>query len=83
MSVPKCDGSVKGTSKTDNVSENTVIDPLMLAYILNSKFNMGVPLYRQERLFNEQGLKNTRHLMSALIMYVGNKIIDNLEPVLE
>ena len=71
------------TPKTDNILENTVVDPLMLADILNSKFNMGVPLYRQERLFNEQGLKITRHLMSALIMYVGKKIIDNLEPVLE
>ena len=80
---PKCDGSLKSTAKTDNVLENTVIDPLMLADILNSKFNMGVPLYRQERLFNEQGLKISRHLMSALIMYVGKKIIDNLEPVLE
>ena len=80
---PKCDGSVKSTSKTDNILENTVVDPLMLADILNSKFNMGVPLYRQERLFKEQGLKITRHLMSALIMYVGKKIIDNLEPVLE
>ena len=80
---PKCDVSVKSTPKTDNILENTVVDPLMLADILNSKFNMGVPLYRQERLFNEQGLKITRHLMSALIMYVGKKIIDNLEPVLE
>ena len=80
---PKCDGSVKSTPKTDNILENTVVDPLMLADILNSKFNMGVPLYRQERLFKEQGLKITRHLMSALIMYVGKKIIDNLEPVLE
>ena len=80
---PKCDGSVKSTPKTDNILENTVVDPLMLADILNSKFNMGVPLYRQERLFNEQGVKITRHLMSALIMYVGKKIIDNLEPVLE
>ncbi|MSU07324.1 IS66 family transposase [Spirochaetales bacterium NM-380-WT-3C1] len=80
---PKCDGSVKSTPKTDNILENTVVDPLMLADILNSKFNMGVPLYRQERLFKEQGVKITRHLMSALIMYVGKKIIDNLEPVLE
>ena len=80
---PKCDGSGKSTPKTDNILENTVVDPLMLADILNSKFNMGVPLYRQERLFNEQGVKITRHLMSALIMYVGKKIIDNLEPVLE
>ena len=80
---PKCDGYVKSTPKTDNILENTVVDPLMLADILNSKFNMGVPLYRQERLFKEQGLKITRHLMSALIMYVGKKIIDNLEPVLE
>ena len=80
---PRCDGSAKGTPKTDNILENTVVDPLMLADILNSKFNMGVPLYRQERLFKEQGLKITRHLMSALIMYVGKRIIDNLEPVLE
>ena len=80
---PRCDGSAKGIPKTDNILENTVVDPLMLADILNSKFNMGVPLYRQERLFKEQGLKITRHLMSALIMYVGKRIIDNLEPVLE
>ena len=45
---PRCDGSAKGTPKTDNILENTVVDPLMLADILNSKFNMGVPLYRQQ-----------------------------------
>ena len=80
---PRCDGSARCAPKTDNILEDTVVDPLMLADILNGKFNMGVPLYRQERLFREQGLGISRHLMSALIMYAGRRIIDNLEPVLE
>lgn len=82
---PTCeeDNSNSKTVPTGNVLETTVIDPLFLADVLNSKFNMGVPLYRQERLFKEQGLDISRFLLSASIMRAGNQIIDNLAPLLE
>ena len=78
-----CSEGARQTVHTDNILENTVADPLLLADILNSKFNMGVPLYRQERLFSEQGLGITRQLMSSMIMRAGGRIMDNLEPLLE
>ena len=78
-----CSEGTKQTVYSDNILENSVADPLLLADILNSKFNMGVPLYRQERLFAEQGLGITRQLMSSIIMRVGGRIMDNLEPMLE
>ncbi len=78
-----CGEGTRQTVHSDNILENSVADPLLLADILNSKFNMGVPLYRQERLFAEQGLGISRQLMSSIIMRVGGRIMDNLEPMLE
>ncbi|MDY4798226.1 MAG: IS66 family transposase [Bullifex sp.] len=78
-----CSEGARQTVHSDSIPENTVADPLLLADILNSKFNMGVPLYRQERLFSEQGLGITRQLMSSMIMRAGGRIMDNLEPLLE
>lgn len=79
----KCSEGARQTVHSDSILENTVADPLLLADILNGKFNMGVPLYRQERLFSEQGLGITRQLMSSMIMRAGGRIMDNLEPLLE
>ena len=78
-----CSEGARQTVHSDSILENTVADPLLLADILNGKFNMGVPLYRQERLFSEQGLGITRQLMSSMIMRAEGRIMDNLEPLLE
>lgn len=38
--------------------------PSLLSYIIDNKFNKALPLYRQEVMFNQMGLKLSRQTMA-------------------
>lgn len=80
---PNCDKTTPEVVDSGNLLNGTICDPLLLADSINAKFNLGTPLYRQERAFRESGIKISRQLLSSWIMRSGMKLLDNLEPILE
>lgn len=52
--------------------------PSLLAQIISSKMHYGLPLYRQEKLFNQAGIELSRQTMSRWLI----SCADKLEPLL-
>ncbi len=52
--------------------------PSLLAQIISSKMHYGLPLYRQEKLFNQAGIELSRQTMSRWLITCADK----LEPLL-
>ena len=69
------------TPVTGSMLDGTVCDPTLLAQIVENKFSYAQPLYRQAEMFKDIGL--SRFTMSAWLMKVGNRLVENLVPCLE
>jgi transposase len=48
----------------DSIIFKSFASPSLLSYIIDNKFNKGLPLYRQEVMFNQIGLKLSRQTMA-------------------
>lgn len=80
--TPEKDGGrLVETPSTGNMLDGTICDPSLLANIITNKYQMGLPLYRQQMLFDDVGL--SRHTMSSWLMKVGDRLMDNMAPLLE
>ena len=74
----------KHTPETGNMLQGTICDPMLLAHIINNKMGLGLPLYRQEQMFNlGDELKISRQVMSAWMMKTGRELLKHLYPALQ
>lgn len=65
----KCeDDSIKSKMYKANMKDSVIYksfaSPSLLSYIIDNKFNKALPLYRQEVMFNQLGLKLSRQTMA-------------------
>ena len=56
------------------VIPKSMATPSLLAQIISSKMHYGMPLYRQEKLFNEAGIELSRQTMSRWLITCAQKL---------
>ncbi|WP_445428799.1 IS66 family transposase [Alishewanella sp. HL-SH05] len=56
------------------VIPKSMATPSLLAQIISSKMHYGMPLYRQEKLFNEAGIELSRQTMSRWLITCADKL---------
>ncbi|WP_445426049.1 IS66 family transposase [Alishewanella sp. HL-SH06] len=56
------------------VIPKSMATPSLLAQIISSKMHYGMPLYRQEKLFNEAGIELSRQTMSRWLITCAEKL---------
>lgn len=69
------------TPITGNMLDGMVCDPTLLSQVVENKFSLAQPLYRQEKQFSDVGL--SRFTMSSWLMRVGERLEANMAPCLE
>lgn len=75
---PECDGHVRRAPLPKTAIPKSMAGPGLLAYIATSKYGDGLPLYRQEHMWQRLGVDIPRATMAGWMIKVG----DLLTPVL-
>jgi transposase len=65
------------------VLPGSIVSPSMIACVMNQKFVMGLPLYRQEQDFARQGVKISRQTMANWMIQGSEKWLSSLYELLE
>jgi transposase len=60
------------------VLPKSMVSPSLLAYIMNEKFVMGTPLYRQEQSFKRNSIPISRQNMANWVIYGANTHLNHL-----
>ena len=71
---PCCDGYVVTASKPKQPIEKAIASPGLLAYIITSKYQDSLPLYRQESIFQRIGVDLKRHTLAQWMIQCGQLI---------
>lgn len=70
----KCEETIKTAQGPLSPIPKSVASPTLLAYILVSKFQDHLPLYRQEQMFNRIGIDLPRNTLSAWVIRCGERL---------
>lgn len=62
------EGSFKTARSEPSLIEKSLVTPSLMAYILNQKFCLGLPLYRQEQELKRMGIDLSRQTMSNWVI---------------
>ena len=64
------------------VLSHTFVTPSLMAEVIYQKYNMGVPLYRQEKMWDDKGLILPRNVMANWIIKVSEYYLNNLQKLM-
>lgn len=62
------DGSFKTAESTPSLIEKSLVSPSLMAWIMNQKFCLALPLYRQEQELRRMGVNLSRQTMSNWVI---------------
>lgn len=69
-----CEQTIKTAPAPKSILPKTIATPGLLAAIINAKFNLHLPLYRQEEIFKTSRTPISRAVMSEWLMKLSHKI---------
>jgi len=72
---PHCEGHVKRAPCPKTAIPKSMAGPGLLAYITTSKYGDGLPLYRQEHMWQRLGVDIPRATMATWMIKVGNLLM--------
>lgn len=72
---PQCEGHVKRAPLPKTAIPKSLAGPGLLAHIATSKYNDGLPLYRQEHMWQRLGVTIPRATMASWMIKVGELLI--------
>jgi transposase len=72
---PCCDESIKTPPPPVTILPKSMASASLIAYIVIAKYMDGLPLYRQEAIFNRIGVELTRQSMARWIIQVSFKLM--------
>lgn len=64
------------------VLTHSFVTPSLLTEVIYQKYNMGVPLYRQEKMWDDRGLILPRNMMSNWIIKVSEYYLEKLQQLM-
>ena len=71
------EGSFKYTKSVPSLIEKSLVSPSLMAWIMNQKFCLALPLYRQEQELKRMGVNLSRQTMSNWVI-AGSKLLKPL-----
>lgn len=66
------EGTIVRAPMPKSLMPGSMVSPSLLAFIMERKYNQHLPLYRQEKVFENFGIDISRQNMAAWIMYGAN-----------
>ncbi len=69
------EGTVQKATSPKALIPKSMVSPSMLAYIMNQKYTLALPLYRQEQEWNRLGVKISRQNLSNWILKGANLLL--------
>lgn len=72
---PCCDEGMKTAPAPKSLLPKTMASPSLIAYMIVAKFMDGLPLYRQEKIYDRIGVAITRQSMARWLIDVSQKLM--------
>lgn len=72
---PCCDEGMKTAPAPKSLLPKTMASPSLIAYMIIAKFMDGLPLYRQEKIYDRIGVTITRQSMARWLIDVSQKLM--------
>ncbi len=72
--VAESEQSIKVAPRPDQIIPKSIADASVLADVITSKYVDGLPLYRQEKIYQRDGIDLSRQTMSGWVIQLENKL---------